>query len=72
MSRLVTIGLAVQRWESNNLRQLNTCLDAGCPPGTVEDIRKAVSSAIKVADPDLTKVELDMLTRIEITGIAHD
>ena len=72
MGRLIEIGLSVQSWESNHRRQINQCLDAGCPPGEVEDIRKALSSSIKATDPDLTKAELDLLTRIEITGITHD
>jgi len=68
MSRLFDVALGVISWENNHLKQINDCLKRGCPPGEVEDIRKALADAIKNADGDLTKSELDVLTKIELKG----
>lgn len=68
MSRLFDIAMGVISWEHNHLRQINTCLEHGCPPGEVEDLRKALGDVIKNCDHDLPKAGVDVLTSIELRG----
>lgn len=68
MSRLLTIALEVTSWEHNHLRQINTCVEHGCPPGEVDDLRKALGDVIRNCDGDLPKAGIEVLTAIELRG----
>jgi len=72
MSRLLAIGVAAQSWFGNNLRQINECFDQGCPHGGVTDLRKSLSYCLQSAEPGLTKTELDMLIKIELSESSDD
>jgi len=68
MSRLFDIAMAIMSWEHNHVRQINECLDKGCPPGLVADIRKELHHVVRVADSTLTKSESDWLVNFELKG----
>lgn len=71
MSRLFDIGIKVLAWENNHLRQINACIDHGCPPGEIDDLRKALGDVIKQADDELPKRGIEVLTSIELRGALH-